>query len=92
VRTSRSQLAKCLQKETIFRNSRQLDRKCPKSETRLVPTRNHTKQTTVVSFVTKDNNGIEGIRCKQGNIGNPGNEDNNGTQNISNVSNQSNHC
>jgi len=78
-------------RKTIFRNSRQLDRKCPQSETLLVCTRNHTKQTALVSFVIKDNKGIKGIRCKQGNTGNSGNEGNNGTQNIHNVSNQSNH-
>ena len=91
MRISRSQLAKYLQKKTIFQNSRQLDRKCPQSETLLVCTRNHTKQTALVSFVTKDNSGIKGIRCKQRNTGNPGNESNNGTQNINNVRNQSNH-
>lgn len=88
MRASRSQLAKYLQKKTIFRNtSRQLDRKCPQSEILLVCTRNHTKQTALLSFVTKDNNGTS-IRCKQGNIGNPGNGGNNGTQNINNVSNK----
>jgi len=91
VRTSRSQFAKYLQKKTIFRNSRQLDRKCAQSETLVVCTRNHTKQIALVSFVTKDNNGIKGIRFKQGNIDNPGNEGKNGTQSITNVSNQSNH-
>jgi len=91
VRTSRSQLAKYLQKKTIFRNSMQLDRKCPQSETLVVRTRNHTEQTALVSFVNKDSNGTKVIRCKKGNIDNLGNEGNNGTQNINNVSNESNH-